>query len=148
MAEYPQLVLRTAHPGVWLSGWIQPVIGIRAEAWLELCYPYAPAVPIKAWAWWERGTWIGPRHTNYGDGSICAYERQITPGIAAGRWSILWTSRPAGLSATYIFVAWDGGRARRSSTRHGRECATSVPESSAVVDPCGFTKSVTQGWTL
>jgi len=30
-------------------------------------------VSVKAWGFWEGVTPIGPRHTNYGDGSICAF---------------------------------------------------------------------------
>ena len=40
---------------------------------------------VRAWGLWCAGrvgaTWIGPRHTNYVDGSICAFEKD------AGTWS-------------------------------------------------------------
>ncbi len=30
---------------------------------------------VRSWAWWGPGLiWIGPRHTNYPDGSICSFE--------------------------------------------------------------------------
>ncbi len=36
------------------------------------------AQTVRAWAFWEVGVvgvqWIGPRHTNFPDGSICAYD--------------------------------------------------------------------------
>lgn len=74
VAEYRQLVLCAAPPGAWLHGSVRPIAGLPDVALLHLCYPRSLALPIRGWAWWEPGIWVGPRHTNYGDGSICSYE--------------------------------------------------------------------------
>lgn len=36
---------------------------------------------VRAWGFWDQGiiappVWIGPRHTNFNDGSICAFDRR------------------------------------------------------------------------
>ena len=40
--------------------------------------PYAKTEVVKGWGFWSSAIgieWIGPRHTNFPDGSICAFER-------------------------------------------------------------------------
>jgi len=62
---------------MWL--WVpSPLIpGLRQHALFLLGICYAEAY-IRSWAFWgdplARPAWIGPRHTNFPDGSICAYE--------------------------------------------------------------------------
>jgi hypothetical protein len=36
--------------------------------------PFEPLRRVSSWAWWTTGIWVGPRHTNYPDGSICSFE--------------------------------------------------------------------------
>ena len=36
--------------------------------------PFVPRIAARGWAFWDSGDWIGPRHTNFPDGSICAFE--------------------------------------------------------------------------
>lgn len=71
---YPRMRPRLASPGVWLDGVVRPVHGMRDAASIRVVYPLDLTLPVRAWAWWSDGVWIGPRHTNYGDGSICGYE--------------------------------------------------------------------------
>lgn len=71
---YPQLRARLAGPIIWLEGEIDPVPGLGRAARVRISYPMDTTIPVRAWAWWQKGKWIGPRHTNYGEGSICAYE--------------------------------------------------------------------------
>lgn len=72
-ATYPQLGIRTACPGIWLTGNLTPLGPRGYTASLALAYPAALDVPVRAWAWWDVGIAVGPRHTN-ADASICAYE--------------------------------------------------------------------------
>jgi hypothetical protein len=81
LTEYRQLRLRLAPPGAWLTGTIRPVPALEDNATIVLVYPFEPVYPIRCWAWWDVGIWVGPRHTNYGDGSVCAFEPADTTGV-------------------------------------------------------------------
>lgn len=70
---YPQLRARLAGPIIWLEGEIDPVPGLGRAARVRISYPMDRTIHVRAWAWWKKGKWIGPRHTNF-DGSVCAYE--------------------------------------------------------------------------
>lgn len=81
LTEYPQLGLRLAPPGAWLSGVVRPIVGLHEAASLTIAYPLDRRLPVRIWAWWDVGVWIGPRHTNR-DGDACVYE----PADPAGSW--------------------------------------------------------------
>jgi hypothetical protein len=81
LAAYPQFKVRLAPPGVWLSGRIQPIPSLPDGASIVMVYPFEPSYTIRGWAWWDCGIWVGPRHTNYGDGSICAFEPTDRTGV-------------------------------------------------------------------
>lgn len=74
VGAYPQMRIRLAPPLARLSAWIWPIRGLHEEALLLTAYPLDRSTTPRSWAWWDTGVWIGPRHTNYPDGSICAYE--------------------------------------------------------------------------
>ncbi len=80
--------LVNAYPGtrIWPQGkglWIfvqsalLPSLGRTAGFVIQV----APQslLKVRSWGFWLAGTigasWIGPRHTNYGDGSICAFDK-------------------------------------------------------------------------
>lgn len=71
---YPQMRVGTASGAAWLQIWVQPVPGLENSAYLLIQYPFDENYPVRAWGWWDSGIWIGPRHTNYPHGDICAYE--------------------------------------------------------------------------
>lgn len=73
-AAYPQLMVRPAPATLWLELRFFPISEYRRGAFLLMGYPLDVLLPVQAWAWWTDGLWIGPRHTNYGNGSVCAYE--------------------------------------------------------------------------
>jgi hypothetical protein len=73
-AAYPQLLVRPAPSILWLEMTFYPLKGYPRGAFLMVGYPLDALLPVQAWAWWTDGLWIGPRHTNYGNGSVCAYE--------------------------------------------------------------------------
>lgn len=74
---YPHVRVLSAPPGVWILTRITPIPGLES-AWLaSLLSPEIVRPPwVRTWAWWDSGVWVGPRHTNYPDGSICAFEEQ------------------------------------------------------------------------
>jgi hypothetical protein len=71
---YSQLRVRLAGPVIWLEGEIEPVKRLDRVARVVVSYPRDASLPVRSWAFWTNGSWIGPRHTNFGDGSICAFE--------------------------------------------------------------------------
>lgn len=73
-AAYPQMRVRVAPQVVWLSMWIWPIRDLAEAAFLLVKYSLNRLGVHHAWAWWDTGIWIGPRHTNYPTGSICSFE--------------------------------------------------------------------------
>lgn len=73
---------------------------------------------VRSWAFWVDAVslpvWIGPRHTNYNDGSICAFERSdSTWTLADGLVPLvdfytLWAARHLHLE---VFGRWPGAQA-------------------------------------
>lgn len=70
---YPGLWVLRQPGGLWLSHSARLVPGISTWARFVTAVPYDGSLP-KSWAFWNNGQWIGPRHTNFPDGSICAYD--------------------------------------------------------------------------
>lgn len=63
--------------GVWC--WVESSIlpDLPKNAVFLSAIPYLSGQPVKSWAFWITPIsvdWIGPRHTNFGDGSICAFD--------------------------------------------------------------------------
>jgi hypothetical protein len=71
---YPQVSVRPTAHGFWITVTVQPVQGLPDAALIMTLYPNDARRRVSSWAWWTTGVWIGPRHTNYPDGSICAFE--------------------------------------------------------------------------
>jgi len=76
-------VLREAYPnakvwqqpeGLWLLTSSTLLEGNFKSAVFLTCLPYKPESIPKSWGFWNGFNWIGERHTNYPDGSICAFE--------------------------------------------------------------------------
>lgn len=74
---YPGTELWDQEQGVWLLVRSSLLYGLTRRAIFATYVSYA-ALAVYSWAFWEDlltpGTWIGPRHTNFPDGSICAFE--------------------------------------------------------------------------
>jgi hypothetical protein len=73
-AAYPQMKSRLTPSGFWVTGIINPIRGLSTSATLCVFIPSCRHHPIAGWAWWDTGVLIGPRHTNFGTASICAFE--------------------------------------------------------------------------
>lgn len=81
VAAYPSMRVRFAPPVVWLLSHNLPVAGLTDRVWMLTALSLRAHEPLPgkrvvaaAWGWWDPGVWIGPRHTNFGDGSICSFE--------------------------------------------------------------------------
>jgi hypothetical protein len=75
IAAYPAGRVLIVPPVVWLLTPVRPILGLPDQAWLLTRIGMDSAASTASWAWWDVGLWIGPRHTNVPDGSICAFER-------------------------------------------------------------------------
>ena len=71
---YPQVSVRPTAQGFWILVNVQPVRGLPDAALIATLYPSDALRRVSSWAWWTTGVWVGPRHTNYPDGSICSFE--------------------------------------------------------------------------
>lgn len=82
-ASYPTVIKEGDH-GLWIVVTSKPLGTDGPQVTFVLGYPYSPKVDPRAWAFWKVGDFpkfIGPRHTNFPDASICAY------GPDDGAWS-------------------------------------------------------------
>lgn len=73
---YPTLQAFPAAEGMWLLARSTILPGLQRDATFLVAVPFGTGLLPKAWAFWNlaSGTrWIGPRHTNFGDGSVCAF---------------------------------------------------------------------------
>jgi hypothetical protein len=84
---YPGAILTPVEHGVWLSAHSQLLGGLDRKAIFLIALPDDFDVEPRGWAFWDQGgeiEWIGDRHTNFFDGSICAYsstnDRAWSPG--------------------------------------------------------------------
>lgn len=78
--------LQTAYPGtkvwhqaegLWLLSTSELLSGSGLQATFLTAMPYIATQQPKSWGFWTTAisaNWIGPRHTNFPDGSVCAFE--------------------------------------------------------------------------
>lgn len=75
---YPGTRIWSQEKGLWIfvQSTLLPGLG-RSVGFVMQIEPQS-FLKIRSWGFWLAGTvgasWIGPRHTNYGDGSICAFD--------------------------------------------------------------------------
>ena len=75
IGAYPGVEFRFTPALVWLINSVKPIRGLNEAALIITAYPHDVSLMVKSWAWWGPSlVWIGPRHTNYPDGSICSFE--------------------------------------------------------------------------
>lgn len=77
---YPGVRVHATPDMVILLNRIQPIRGLPDSALLLTAWPRAYDRWPASWAWWSPGIWVGERHTNYPDGSVCAFE------VSDGTW--------------------------------------------------------------
>lgn len=73
-AAYPRTQIWTEENGIWLLTNSALLNGSNLSATFLVCLPNDLTKTPKAWAFWNGLGWIGERHTNFPDGSICAFE--------------------------------------------------------------------------
>jgi hypothetical protein len=73
---YPGSAARHEDDGLWLLTESALLQGVRQAALFLTGISYARA-GVRSWGFWKdvitSAAWIGPRHTNFPDGSICAF---------------------------------------------------------------------------
>jgi len=72
---YPTQFIEGDH-GLWIIVASYPLGNGGLQVTFVVGYPYTEKVAPRAWAYWKLGDFpkvIGPRHTNFPDGSICAF---------------------------------------------------------------------------
>lgn len=74
---YPTLQTFPDENGLWLLATSSILSGLTREATFLVALPYRLGLGPRAWGFWTTAEyppqWIGPRHTNFEDGSICAF---------------------------------------------------------------------------
>jgi hypothetical protein len=74
---YPSAhVVASDEQGMWLLVESSVLSGIDRSATFLVAVPYSPDSFPRAWGFWNFASgpkWIGPRHVNFPDGSICAF---------------------------------------------------------------------------
>jgi hypothetical protein len=74
---YPGTQVWRQEEGVWLLTESSLLPGFQQRALFLTGISFAHAI-VRGWGFWGCGaagsTWIGPRHTNFPDGSVCAFE--------------------------------------------------------------------------
>ncbi len=114
---YPGTKVWEQADGLWLLTESSLLPGLQKAAIFLTGISYSRAI-VRAWGFWRHtlvgATWIGPRHTNFPDGSICAFHP------SDGTWKIgdpiielldiytLWALRHLHLE---IFDRWPGEQA-------------------------------------
>ncbi len=76
IAAYPGTSVTWLKQGMWLKFESQILREFSERATFLVGVPFDPALKVRAWGFWSTvisAHWIGPRHTNYFDGSICAF---------------------------------------------------------------------------
>lgn len=74
---YPTLQTFADEEGMWLLAKSSIVEGLQQKATFLVALPYQAGAGPRAWGFWTDAAhlprWIGPRHTNFRDGSVCAF---------------------------------------------------------------------------
>lgn len=73
-AAYPGARVWREEDGLWLRTESALLQSAPRRAVFITAVPYSNNQVLRAWAFWDGFEWIGPRHTNFPDGSICAFE--------------------------------------------------------------------------
>lgn len=76
LSAYPRTNVCAREDGLWLLAESEVIPGLGRVATFLVGISYSD-LTVRAWGFWRTYvvgvTWIGPRHTNFPDGSICAF---------------------------------------------------------------------------
>jgi hypothetical protein len=76
-AAYPGTTTWHQADGLWLLTESTVLPGLGKKATFLIALPFSKKLMPRAWGFWTTPIswhWIGPRHTNFPDGSICAFD--------------------------------------------------------------------------
>jgi hypothetical protein len=77
-AAYPGTCVWSSEDGIWLLTESSVVAGLKQAA-VFLTAVNCSRAAVRSWGFWRTSPisvcWIGPRHTNFPDGSVCAFDR-------------------------------------------------------------------------
>jgi hypothetical protein len=126
-AAYPGMRIWRHDGGMWLMTESTVTTGLKKAATF-LTALNTNEQRVKSWGFWRESavqiTWIGPRHTNFNDGSVCAFEP------TDGTWSFgdplvelldlysVWAMRHLHFE---LFDRWPGGQFAHHAYEHHRE---------------------------
>jgi hypothetical protein len=108
--QYPGTYFRIDDSGLWIVVPAFP-LGTSGPQLIQItAVPDDPNIRILTWAFWisdDRCAWVGHRHTNYPDGSVCAFPPD------GGAWKdgdplVRYVDRICEWSARHIFCWLDG----------------------------------------
>lgn len=74
--SYPDTRVWVQDDGMWLQANSAILEGLGKKATFLVAVPFQPQLRVRSWAFWTTiigVSWLGPRHTNWPDGDICAY---------------------------------------------------------------------------
>lgn len=100
-SAYPTSRVWFEKDGIWLVARSTLVEGIGREAVFVVAIPFDLSSRTQGWAFWSRGSlafaqWIGPRHTNFPYGSICAFDPEDNA----------WSSGDSPTSLLDLYTVW------------------------------------------
>ena len=77
-AAYPGTCVWSSEEGIWLLSESSVVSGLKQAAVFLTAVSWSFKA-ARSWGFWRESSinvrWIGPRHTNFPDGSVCAFDR-------------------------------------------------------------------------
>lgn len=73
-AAYPGIKVWQQKEGMWLLCQSALLPDALHNATFLCAIPFDLTKRVRSWGFWNGHVWIGPRHTNLPDGSICAYD--------------------------------------------------------------------------
>ena len=76
---YPNIRVWHQPEGLWLLSESTLLPGLQQKALFLTGIPFVRTRIVRSWGFWsgvplKYPTWIGPRHTNFPDGSVCAFD--------------------------------------------------------------------------
>ena len=84
---YPNVKVWRQSEGMWLFTESSLLEGLEKKAAFLTAIPFTYHIPVRSWGFWTSPVfkqWIGPRHTNFPDGSICAFEPRDKTWLTGG----------------------------------------------------------------
>jgi hypothetical protein len=130
-SAYPVSRVWVVKEGIWLIAHSALGEGLDREAVFVVAIPFDVARNAQGWGFWSRGSlafaqWIGPRHTNFPHGSICAFDARDgawqtgdSPVTLLDLYSV-WAIRHLHLER---FGRWPGSQAARWAYERLVECS-------------------------